>query len=58
MRGDLVRENGSWRLLPRRLIGGFELPDESELARLRRNMGKSMRFYRNRKRILKERRRS
>jgi hypothetical protein len=58
VRGDLVRENGSWRLVPHKLIGGFELPEESELARLRRNMGKSMRFYRNRKRVLRERERS
>jgi hypothetical protein len=58
VRGDLVREDGSWRLVPHKLIGGFELPEESELARLRRNIGKSMRFYRIRKRVLKERERS
>lgn len=26
IRGDLERSNGSWRLVPRKLVGGFELP--------------------------------
>jgi hypothetical protein len=46
VRGDLVRSDGEWALVPRRLIGGFELPDESALARYRRNLRKSIRFYR------------
>jgi hypothetical protein len=46
VRGDLVRENGDWTLVPKRLIGGFELPKESAVARYRRNAGKSLRFYR------------
>jgi hypothetical protein len=46
VRGDLVRGEGGWELVPRRLIGGFELPDESTLARDRRNAAKSVRFYR------------
>lgn len=46
VRGDLIRANGGWALVPHRLIGGFELPDESELARYRRNFRKSIRFYR------------
>ena len=46
VRGDLVRSEGGWELAPRLLIGGFELPDESTLARYRRNLAKSVRFYR------------
>jgi hypothetical protein len=46
VRGDLVESDGGWALVPRKLVGGFELPDESEAARYRRNLGKSIRFYR------------
>ena len=46
VRGDLVRSGDGWALVPHRLIGGFELPDESPLARYRRNLKKSIRFYR------------
>jgi hypothetical protein len=55
VRGDLVRDGERWSLVPRKLIGGFEMPDESELARYRRNLGKSVRFYRTRRRLLKQR---
>ena len=41
MRGD-----GGWQLVPHRMVGGFELPDEGMLARYRRNLSKSIRFYR------------
>ena len=44
-----------WALSPHKLIGGFELPKESELARYRRNLRKSVRFYKTRKRVLRER---
>jgi hypothetical protein len=46
VRGDLARAEPGWKLAPRKLVGGFELPDESMLARLRRNFRKSMRFAR------------
>jgi hypothetical protein len=46
VRGDLVRDDGGWALVPRKLVGGFELPDESEFSRYRRNFKKSLRFYR------------
>jgi hypothetical protein len=46
VRGDLVRDDGGWAVVPRRLIGGFELPAESVLARYKRNLAKSVRFYR------------
>lgn len=47
VRGDLVRGADGWSLVPHRLIGGFELPDESMTARYRRNLAKSIRFWRN-----------
>jgi Pyridoxamine 5'-phosphate oxidase len=55
VRGDLVRENGGWALVPHKLIGGFELPKESMLARNRRNLAKSARFYRTARRRLRSR---
>jgi hypothetical protein len=55
VRGDLLEAGQGWALSPHKLIGGFELPKESELARYRRNLRKSMRFYRTRKRVLRER---
>jgi hypothetical protein len=55
IRGDLKREGAAWSLVPRKLVGGFELPDESLAARYRRNLRKSIRFYRTRRRLLKQR---
>jgi general stress protein 26 len=55
VRGDLVRDSDGWALIPHKLVGGFELPDESMLARYRRNLRKSVRFYRIRKRFLRNR---
>jgi hypothetical protein len=46
VRGDLVRADGGWALVPHRMVGGFELPDESVIARYRRNLRKSIRFHR------------
>jgi Pyridoxamine 5'-phosphate oxidase len=45
VRGDLAPGDGGWTLTPRKLIGGFEFPEESLLARYRRNLRKSVRFY-------------
>jgi pyridoxamine 5'-phosphate oxidase-like protein len=53
VRGDLVEADGGWAVVPRKLVGGFELPDESEAARYRRNLSKSIRFYRNARRYRK-----
>ncbi len=55
VRGDLARDSDGWALIPHKLVGGFELPDESMLARYRRNLGKSIRFYKTRRKLLKER---
>lgn len=46
VRGDLYRDGDGWALAPRKLVGGFELPDESRLALMRRNFSKSMRYTR------------
>jgi hypothetical protein len=53
VRGDLVDEDGEWVLIPHRLIGGFELPPSSAIARYRLNAGKMLR---SRKRAKQERR--
>jgi hypothetical protein len=45
VRGDLVQADGGWALVPHKLVGGFELPDESNAARYRRNAAKMMRFF-------------
>ena len=54
VRGDLVRDGDGLALVPHKLIGGFELPRESALARNRRNFRKAIRFYR----IARDRRRA
>jgi Pyridoxamine 5'-phosphate oxidase len=55
VRGDLVGTDGGWALVPHRLIGGFEFPDERIVARYRRNLSKSIRFYRTARRRLRQR---
>ena len=55
VRGDLIRVDGGIALVPRKLVGGFELPNESRLAGLRRNFGKSIRFHRTARRELRRR---
>jgi hypothetical protein len=55
VRGDLVRAGDGWALVPRKLIGGFELPDEGRLAMARRNFSKSMRYARTARKRLKQR---
>ena len=44
VRGDLVREGDSWALVPHKLVGGFELPEESFFTVMRRNFSKVRRF--------------
>lgn len=54
VRGDLVFADGGWVLVPRKLVGGFELP-RSRLATLRANAAKARRFRRTAKRELARR---
>jgi hypothetical protein len=46
VRGDLVRDGDAWAVIPHRLIGGFELPDERLPARYRRNAARVARYFR------------
>jgi hypothetical protein len=54
VRGDLVWVEGSWALIPRRVVGGFEVPS-SQLAMLRANARKMRRFHRVARRELQRR---
>jgi hypothetical protein len=56
VRGDLVEEDdGSWSIVPRKLVGGFELPPGSMLVRMKENFGKIRRFRKTAKRELAKR---
>jgi hypothetical protein len=55
VRGDLVEEDGAWALVPHRLVGGFEMPPSSPLARVRDNFSRAARFRRIAKRELERR---
>ena len=55
VRGDLVEENGGWALIPHKLIGGFELPPSSTIARYRLNAGRIIRYRKKAKQELRER---
>jgi hypothetical protein len=46
VRGDLVDEDGGWVLVPHRMVGGLEVPPESNLRQLRRNVGNWFRLRR------------
>jgi hypothetical protein len=52
VRGDLVAEDGAWAVIPRKLVGGFELPPGSLIARTRLNLRKVRRFRKIAKREL------
>jgi hypothetical protein len=54
VRGDLVTTDAGWAVVPRRLVGGFELP-RSRLALLRANASKVRRYRRTAKRELARR---
>ena len=57
VRGDLVATDLGWAVAPHRLVGGFELPPTSTLARYRLNVHKMRRFRRIAKRELARRER-
>jgi hypothetical protein len=54
VRGDLIEADGGWALRPRKLVGGFEIP-ENQLALLRENFRKVMRYRKIAKAELKKR---
>jgi Pyridoxamine 5'-phosphate oxidase len=55
VRGDLIEEDGRWTLVPDKLVGGFELPPGSTLARYKVNARKMRRYRRIARRELRER---
>jgi hypothetical protein len=55
VRGNLLPDNGGWALIPRKLVGGFELPPTSNFQRYRLNARKMMRFRKIAKRQLEKR---
>jgi hypothetical protein len=55
VRGDLVRAPEGWALVPHKLVGGLELPNQGILGRYRRTMGRSLGFYRTARRELRRR---
>jgi len=54
VRGDLIAHDGGWILVPRKLVGGFELP-RSRVRLLRANAAKARRYHRVAKRELARR---
>jgi hypothetical protein len=54
VRGDLVRVDDGWALIPHKLVGGFEVP-RSRLAMMRANAAKARRFRKIAKRELARR---
>ena len=54
VRGTLTRSDEGWKLVPRRIVGGFELP-EGRLTRFRDFIKKGPRFYRTYRRRMRER---
>jgi hypothetical protein len=53
VRGDLTKTAEGWRLIPRKIIGGFEVP-EGRLSRFRDFVRKGPAFYRTYRRRLRE----
>jgi hypothetical protein len=55
VRGDLVEEDGGWTIVPRKLVGGFELPPGSLAVRMKQNFPKIRRFRKTAKREMAKR---
>ena len=53
VRGDLVRGAEGWRLEPRRLVGGFELPPGGALNRYRAFTSRMVPYYRRARKRMK-----
>jgi hypothetical protein len=52
VRGELSRGSDGWRLIPRRLVGGWEIP-ESTLGRYRSYLSRAIPYYRTARRRMK-----
>jgi hypothetical protein len=55
VRGDFVERDGEWVLVPHKFVGGFIVPEGGQVAMLRENFKKSMRFRKVAKRELAKR---
>jgi hypothetical protein len=55
LRGNLLPDDSGWAIVPHKVIGGFELPPTSALARYRLNARKMMRFRKIAKQQLQKR---
>ena len=55
VRGDLVRDEQGWSVVPHKLVGGFELPPGSMASKYRLNARKMLRFRRTARRELRRR---
>jgi hypothetical protein len=55
VRGNLIPDDAGWAVIPRKLVGGFELPPTSNFARYRLNARKMMRFRKIARRQLQKR---
>jgi hypothetical protein len=55
VRGDLVRDNGDWSLVPHKFVGGFEIP-KSKLQSYKQNFSRMMRYRKKAKTELSKRR--
>lgn len=56
VRGDLIRDNGDWSLVPHKFVGGFEIP-KSKLQTYKQNFSKMMRYRKKAKTELAKRQR-
>jgi Pyridoxamine 5'-phosphate oxidase len=55
VRGDLVRDNGDWSLVPHKFVGGFEIP-KSKFQTYKQNFSKMLRYRKKAKAELAKRR--
>jgi hypothetical protein len=55
IRGDLVQDGDGWAIVPRKLVGGFELPPGGVVGRMQLNFKKIRRFRKIAKRELAKR---
>jgi hypothetical protein len=55
VRGDLVRAGDGWALVPHKLVGGLELPNQGVLGSYGPTLRRSIRFYRTARRELRKR---
>ncbi|HLM51037.1 MAG TPA: hypothetical protein VK279_10870, partial [Solirubrobacteraceae bacterium] len=55
VRGDLVRHGQAWAVVPRKLVGGFELPPDSGLRHQLATARASLRYRKRAKRELARR---